>query len=386
MSPESTTSEPTDRRARGAALALAAVAAGLFVAWTWNASLEDPRISPDGESYASVTRHLAGDAGPVSVLRLSRPVVPALALLWTPVIGPVPAFLVTNGVLFVALVGVFFGLARELLGSARGAFQACALLLCAFPVYYRGINVTVDMASWLFFVVVASVLLRRERDGRFTRGLAIALALACAAGTLVTELVLASLALVALEYARAHFRAKSLPALAGDLAWIGLAFGVPVLLYQLAFAHAVGFSLLENFQAKLGMAAEVPYSLGPGGLLRTLAATFSLALVLVVPGLRALRRDPRHARVLASMTIACVATLLAIYISSVRFAFVLFPVVFTLAVRGAHALAEACGGRRWVETASIGAVCAFNLLLYAAFVRFDTTDALARAWVPFLVD
>jgi len=379
-------SDARDRRALVTALALAAAAAGAFLAFAWAADVHDPRISPDGDSYVSVLRYLAGETDSVRLLRLSRPGVPALALLWSDAVDPVSAFLVTNALLFVVLVGVFFRLARELLGDPRGAFQASLLLICAFPVYYRGINVTVDLASWLIFVTTAVAILHFTRAGRFDRKVALAMSLGCAVGTLVTELVLVSLVLIALEYFFQHRTVMSFRSLLGDVTTIFLVFGVPVLLYQLAFAYAFDFSLLDNFGAKLIMARAVPYSLGPLGLLRTLVATFSASLLLVPLGLYDLRRGAPHRRLVASMTIACVATLLTVYISSVRFAFVLFPVVFPLAVRGARTLADSSGAGRWLASLCIGAVCGFNGLLYVALLRVDTTEELARRFVPFLIE
>ena len=113
----------------------------------------------------NVTDYFRGEDVILDKLRVSRPIVPLLALPLSYFMSTELSFLVVNSVLFVLLVGVFFGLAGHLLATSKQAFYAAILLIFAFPVYYRGINVTVDLASWLIFVVTARVLLELEHRG-----------------------------------------------------------------------------------------------------------------------------------------------------------------------------------------------------------------------------
>ena len=86
-------------------------------------------------------------------------------------------------------------------------------------------------------------------------------------------------------------------------------------------------------------------------------------------------------------------TLAAVYTNSIRFVFVLFPVVFPVAVLGIARLAQA--GRSMFRFGSLGAlitevlllsaVCAFNLVTYAGFLRYGSTIEMARQFIPFLL-
>ena len=72
-------------------------------------------ISPDGASYMTVTDYFRGEEVILSTWRVSRPIVPLLALPLSYIMSTELSFLLVNSVLFVLLVGVFFKLAEHLL-------------------------------------------------------------------------------------------------------------------------------------------------------------------------------------------------------------------------------------------------------------------------------
>jgi len=386
------------------ALLLAGLMATLFVGFLLLTGLPDgenwrvvresyPTISPDGPSYVTVTDYFRGEDVHLNKLRISRPIVPLLALPLSYFMSTELSFLIVNSVLFVLLVGVFFDLADQLLDSPKQAFYAAILLVFAFPVYYRGINVTVDLASWLFFVVTARVALELERRDGLTAAGAGVLAALCALGTLITELVLASFLLVLFYYLLRRRTGLPLRRLLADLLIVCASFAAVFLVLQLMIYLIFDYGFFDKAERQLRWFANNPLDLGPAGFVHVLVGAFLASLFLVPVGLLEVARSIRNRELLLAMLTSALLTLAVVYTNSIRFVFVLFPVVFPIAVLGIVRLAEMGRvafrfGRRGAlatEAALLFAACAFSLLTYAGFLHYGTTKEMARQLLPFLL-
>ena len=375
------------------AIGLASLIATLFVGFLLVTGFPPGAISPDGASYMTVTDYLRGEEVILSTWRVSRPIVPLLALPLSYLMSTELSFLIVNSVLFVLLVGVFFKLAEHLLGAPKLAFYAAILLIFAFPVYYRGINVTVDLASWLIIVVTARVLLELENRGALTGAVCSALAALCAFGTLVTELVFASFLLVLCFYLIKRWGERPLRLLLRASLIICVSFAVVIVVLQLTIYLIFDSSVLDKAQRQMIWFANNPLNLGPAGFVRVLVGAFLVSLLLVPLGMLDIRRSVQNRGLLVAMLISALLTLAAVYTNSIRFVFVLFPVVFPIAVLGIARLAQT--GRSMFRFGSLGAlitevlllsaVCAFNLLAYAGFLRYGSTIEMARQFIPFLL-
>lgn len=386
-----------------AALAVAGLVAALFVGFLVLSGLPEgasaevlkesyPAISPDGPGYVTVTEYFRGEDVMLDKWRISRPVVPLLALPLSYVISTELSFVIVNAVLFVLLVGAFYGLGERLLTTPKQAFYAAILLIFAFPVYYRGINVTVDLASWLIFVVMALMLLELERRDSVTVTVFSVLAVFCALGTLVTELVFASFMLVLCFYLIKLRGSLPLRHLLGHSLIICASFAAIVLVLQLILYLVFDYGFFDKTQRQLAWFANNPLNLGPTGFVRVLAGAFLASLLLVPPGLLAIRRSMQNRELLLAMLVSALLTLAAVYTNSIRFVFVLFPVVFPVAALGAVRLAEMGRsalrlgrvGALATEVALVSGVCAFSLLTYVGFLRYGSTIEMARRFLPFL--
>jgi hypothetical protein len=319
--------------------------------------------------------------------------VPLLALPLSYVVPTELSYIVVNAALFLLLVGAFFGLAEHLLGTAQHGFYATVLLIFSFPVYYRGINVTVDLASWLIFVVMARVLVELERRGAVRLSTFTVLSALCGLATLVTELVFSSFLLVLSFYLIRRRRQCRPLRLVADLGTMAAAAGAVVLLLQATIYLVFDYGFFEQLQRQVVWFSENPLNLGLAGFVRVLVGAFLVSLLLVPVGLLDLRQSMQDRELAAAMLVAALLTLLAVYTHSIRFVFVLFPVVFPIAVLGVVRLAGIGGavfglGRRGtlaIEVALLSGVCAINVATYAGVLRYGSTIEMARRLLPFLL-
>jgi hypothetical protein len=352
-----------------------------------------PAISPDGPGYVTVTDFFRGEDVVLDRSRVSRPLVPLLALPLSYVVPTELSYIVVNAALFLLLVGAFFGLAEHLLGTAQHGFYATVLLIFSFPVYYRGINVTVDLASWLIFVVTARVLVELERRGAVRLSTFTVLSALCGLATLVTELVFSSFLLVLSFYLIRRRRQCRPLRLVADLGTMAAAAGAVVLLLQATIYLVFDYGFFEQLQRQVVWFSENPLNLGLAGFVRVLVGAFLVSLLLVPVGLLDLRQSMQDRELAAAMLVAALLTLLAVYTHSIRFVFVLFPVVFPIAVLGVVRLAGIGGavfglGRRGtlaIEVALLSGVCAINVATYAGVLRYGSTIEMARRLLPFLL-
>jgi hypothetical protein len=352
-----------------------------------------PAISPDGPGYVTVTDFFRGEDVVLDRSRVSRPLVPLLALPLSYVVPTELSYIVVNAALFLLLVGAFFGLAEHLLGTAQHGFYATVLLIFSFPVYYRGINVTVDLASWLIFVVMARVLVELERRGAVRLSTFTVLSALCGLATLVTELVFSSFLLVLSFYLIRRRRQCRPLRLVADSGTMAAAAGAVVLLLQATIYLVFDYGFFEQLQRQVVWFSENPLNLGLAGFVRVLVGAFLVSLLLVPVGLLDLRQSMQDRELAAAMLVAALLTLLAVYTHSIRFVFVLFPVVFPIAVLGVVRLAGIGGavfglGRRGtlaIEVALLSGVCAINVATYAGVLRYGSTIEMARRLLPFLL-
>ena len=375
------------------ALGLAVLVSGLFVTFLILGDFPANTISPDAGGYISVTEYFKGDDVTLSKSRISRPIVPILALPLSYMLDTPVSFIIINAILFVLLVATFYVLSKNLLGESQGAFYSALLLIFAYPVYYRGINVTVDLASWLVFVSTACFVLHFKKKDALTVRVSSLMAIACAVGTLVTELVLASFLLIFVHHFFDNFRKQSAKSLIKDLFTIGVCFSIPVILFQLAIASSFDYSILDNAQAKMGWVADNPLSLGPVGLLRSFMGAFIVSLFFLPFGVLEFRKHHRLATFHLAMLISTLITLLAIYVATIRFSFVLFPLIFTFNIRGIAFLVSKLKAAvsmnehqvRLAQGTLVAAVCAFNIVLYAGFLHYGSTMEMATQFLSFLL-
>lgn len=382
-----------DRFYLAVALFLAVLTSASFVAFLILTEFPEPTISPDDSGYVSVTDYLKGEDVTLDKLRISRPIVPILALPLSYVVDTRVSFIITNAIFFVVLVGAFYVLARDLLGESRPAFYSTLLLIFAYPVYYRGINVTVDLVSWLIFVSLACLILHYKKRNLLTLRVLTVMAVGCAVGTLVTELVLVSFLLVFVLYVLDNFRKHPPGLLLRNLLIIGFSFTIPILIFQIVIYLIFDYSIFDNAEKKMEWVVDNPLSLGPSGLIRAFIGAFNVSLLFVPLGVFEFWKKNRHVNIHLAMLVSVLVGLLGIYINTVRFVFVLFPLVFTFAIRGVMffvsklqiAVSASERQTRLAQAALVAGMCVFNVLLYVGFLQYGSTMAMARRFLSLLL-
>ena len=273
------------------------------------------------------------------------------------------------------------------------AFYANLLLIFAFPVYYRGINVTVDLASWLIFVCTTYMILYCKKKGLVKIRAFSIMAVLCAIGTLVTELVLASFLLLFFQYFFEYFKKKPITKIFQDLIIIGLFFAIPFMILQLLIYLIFDYSIFDKASKQMDWFANNPINLGILGLIRILVGTFSISLLFLPFGILEFWKNKRYIKLHLAMLVSIMLTLLAVYTNSIRFAFVLFPLVFTFNIRGILFIISKlqfvfpASQKRLdvVKLAAVVAVCAFNIVLYFGFLQYGSTTAIAKHLLRFLL-
>jgi hypothetical protein len=303
------------------------------------------------------------------------------------------SFVIVNAILFVLLVILFYFIAKELLGEPLHAFYANLLLIFAFPVYYRGINVTVDLASWLIFVCTSYIILYCKKENLVTIRAFSIMAVFCAIGTLVTELVLASFLLVFFQYLFESFKRNSLMKIFRGLIIIGSSFAIPFIIFQLFIYLIFDYSIFDKANRQMDWFANNPLNLGFMGLIRILIGTFSISLLFLPMGILEFWQNKRYVKLHLAMFVSIMLTLFAVYTYSIRFAFVLFPLVFTFNIRGILFIISKFqfffpANQKQEQVARLTLVvivCTFNISLYLGFLWYGSTTEIAKHLLSFLL-
>jgi hypothetical protein len=385
--------DASDRVYLSMSIILAILTAGIFIVFLILSGYPKGTISPDGPGYVSVTEYFKGENVELSKWRVSRPIIPILALPLSYLLNTQLSFILVNAILFVLLVILFYFIAKELLGEPLHAFYANLLLIFAFPIYYRGINVTADLASWLIFVCISYLILYSKKEDIVTIKVFSIIAAFCAIGTLVTELVLASFLLVFFQYLFETFNKKSHLKIFRDLIIIGLSFTIPFIIIQLLIYLIFDYSIFDKANRQMDWFANNPLNLGFMGLIRILIGTFSVSLLFLPMGILEFWQNKRYAKLHLAMFVSIMLTLFAVYTNSIRFAFVLFPLVFTFNIRGIFFIISKLqfvisATQKQVQIARLTLVvivCTFNIVLYFAFLRFGSTTAIAKHLLSFML-
>ncbi len=174
---------------------------------------------------------------------------------------------------------------------------------------------------------------------------------------------------------------------------ICVSFAVVIVVLQLTIYLIFDSSVFDKAQRQMIWFANNPLNLGPVGFVRVLVGAFLVSLLLVPLGMLDIRRSLQNRELLVAMLVSALLTLAAVYTNSIRFVFVLFPVIFPVAVLGIARLAQTGRsmfrfgrlGALITEVLLLSAVCAFNLLTYASFLRYGSTIEMARQFIPFLL-
>ena len=123
--------DESDRLYLSVSIIFAVLLAGIFITFLILSGFPDGTISPDGHGYVSVTEYFKGQEVELSKFRVSRPIVPILALPFSWFLDTQLSFIIVNAILFVLLVSVFYFIAKELLGEPLYALYANLLLIFA---------------------------------------------------------------------------------------------------------------------------------------------------------------------------------------------------------------------------------------------------------------
>lgn len=382
-----------DRFYLSMSIIFAILAAGTFVIFLILSEFPKGTISGDGPGYASVTEYFKGENVELFKRRASRPIIPILALPFSFFLDTQLSFTVVNAILFVFLVFLFYFFAKELLGDPLHAFYANLLLIFSFPVYYRGINVTADLASWLFFVCISYTIIHFKKADLVTIRVFSIMAVFCAIGTLITELVLASFLLVFFQYILENFKRNSFIKLFRGLLIIGFSFTIPFIILQIMIYLIFDYSIFDKAEVHLDWIINNPLDRGFMGLIRVLVGTFSISLLFLPMGILEFWHNKRYAKLHLAMFVSTILALLAVYVNTIRFAFVLFPLVFTFNIRAilfiiSRLQLALSASDKQVQVAKLTLVvivCLFNIFLYFGFLRYGSTIAIARHLLPFML-
>lgn len=374
------------------ALAAAALAATLFVSFLIICNFPEGTISPDGKGYINITEYFMGRDVELNKFRVSRPLVPILAIPLTYIVEPKISYLVVNALLFILLTGLFYVMATLLLKDDTQALYATALLLFAFPVYYRGINVTVDMASWVLFVLVGSIVLDADNSGKLTPRTFFVLSFFCGVGTLITEMVLVSFLFILFFYAFSRLQRESWSRFFYSLFLICASFSVPVLVIQAGVYWLFDYTIFDKAIKVRELSANAPLTLGPVGFMRALVGAFSVSLFFAVFGLVEFFKKQDNVVAFSALLLAGLITFSAVWTSVTRFVFVLSPLVFTCCIRGIIVLSGMLQGvlryndtvKKTLHIAAVVFIIIINVLMYCVFLRFGTTLAMAKKFLLFL--
>jgi len=371
----------------------AILTAGIFITFLIHSGFPKGTISPDAHGYISVTEYFKGEDVDLTKFRVSRPIIPFLALPFSWFLDTQLSFILVNAILFVLLVSLFYFIAKELLGEPINAFYANLILIFAFPIYYRGINVTVDLASWLIFICTSYIILYYKKEGIVTIRLFSIMAFFCAIGTLVTELVLASFLLVFFQYLFENFKRDSLMKTFWDLTIIGLSFTIPFIILQFLIYLIFDYSIFDKAGKEIYLIVNSPLNLGFKGLIRILTGTFSISLLFLPMGILEFLGNKRYVKLHLAMFVSIMLTLCIVYINSIRFAFILFPLVFTFNIRGILFIISRLkfvfsASYKWIQFTKLTLVvlvCTFNIFLYFFFLRYGSTTEIAKHLLSFML-
>jgi hypothetical protein len=178
-----------------------------------------------------------------------------------------------------------------------------------------------------------------------------------------------------------------------DLTIIGLSFTIPFIILQLLINLIFDYSIFDKADKELYLIVNSPLNLGFKGLIRILLGTFSISLLFLPMGILEFWENKRYAKLHLAMFVSIMLTLFIVYINSIRFAFVLFPLVFTFNIRGILFIISKLQfvfseSYRWVQVARLTLVvivCTFNIFLYFAFLRYGSTTEIAKHLLSFML-
>jgi hypothetical protein len=108
---------------------------------------------PDTQGYIETVKWLKNRSGEVFPLRIQRPLQIFFILLFEPILGITPAFILTNCIFYIASIPFFFSFSKKLLKDENLAFISTFLFISSFCVLYWGLAPLTDMLLWFLMSV-----------------------------------------------------------------------------------------------------------------------------------------------------------------------------------------------------------------------------------------
>ena len=136
-----------------------------------------------------------------------------------------------------------------------------------------------------------------------------------------------------------------------------------------------------------------PLDRGFLGLIRVLVGAFNISLLFLPMGILEFWQNRPYAKLHLAMFVSTILALLAVYVNTIRYAFVLFPLVFTFNIRAILfiiskmqiALSASDKQLQVAKLTLVVIVCLFNIFLYFGFLRYGSTIAIAKHLLWFML-
>jgi hypothetical protein len=110
-------------------------------------------FTTDFVEYADIADYFSGDENVQYIFRILRPLVPAMAAVFSWAFGQQAAFIFVNSVFFLFSGFLVFKIAKMVFRHNFLAFLSSIFFLSAYPMLNYGIPYITDVAGWFFFVL-----------------------------------------------------------------------------------------------------------------------------------------------------------------------------------------------------------------------------------------
>jgi len=108
---------------------------------------------PDTQGYLETIKWFKDRSGETVSVRIQRPLQIFFILLFEPILGITPAFILTNCIFYILSIPFFFSFSKKLLKDENLAFISTFLFISSFCVLYWGLALLTDMLVWFLMAV-----------------------------------------------------------------------------------------------------------------------------------------------------------------------------------------------------------------------------------------
>jgi len=344
-------------------------------------------INLDERGYIEVTDYFMGKDIEVFKQRTLRPIVPILVIPFSYLFGTKASFLILNSILFVLLCESFFLLSKLLLKKSNLAFLSTLLLIFAFPIYYRGINVGVDLAYWTIFIIMSILIIRyKKKKDMNTLNFGI-LSFFCGVSMLVMEFSLIAFLFLIITFISEKIKRERLHKVILNLVIFSILFAIPLLIFQFLNQYIFDYTILDKILYDKELALQNMINLGLPGFIKSFIGAFLASLFFFPFGVIKIFKNKENITIYTTMLISIIPILSLVNIHTIRYVFILFPIIFPVTIIGTSYLADILQNKlqfnnkfkSYLIASFILMIIIVNILTYIAIIHFGSTDKIAEA-------